>query len=203
MPTGYTAGIENGTITTGKDFLKLCTRAFGIAFELKDEPLSVPTPIKFEPNTYYKKNLEEAIVNLEECRKMSFEDAKAKMIKHHQDMMEMYKSMAEKSVETNKKYSKIRSEVEAWNPPTMEHYSLKKFALEQIDMCVEKPEYIDMFLKKSNKELDDSDEAVEKFISELIESCYEDVKRAKEQWEEELARTEKNNVWMEELLNSF
>lgn len=28
--TGYTAQIENGNITTGKDFLKLCTRAFGM-----------------------------------------------------------------------------------------------------------------------------------------------------------------------------
>ena len=26
MPTGYTAGIEDGRITTGKDFLKLCTQ---------------------------------------------------------------------------------------------------------------------------------------------------------------------------------
>ena len=54
MPTGYTAGIEDGTITTGKDFLKLCTRAFGIAMDLRDEPLSVPTPAKFEPDTYYR-----------------------------------------------------------------------------------------------------------------------------------------------------
>ena len=54
MPTGYTAYIEDGDITTGKEFLKLCTRAFGIAIDLKDEPLSVPTPTHFEPNTYYK-----------------------------------------------------------------------------------------------------------------------------------------------------
>ena len=33
MPTGYTAGIEDGKITTGKEFLKLCTRGFGIAID--------------------------------------------------------------------------------------------------------------------------------------------------------------------------
>ena len=34
--TGYTAQIENGNITTGKDFLKLCTRAFGIAMDMRE-----------------------------------------------------------------------------------------------------------------------------------------------------------------------
>ena len=41
MPTGYTAYIEDGSITTGKEFLKLCSRAFGVAIDIKDEPLSV------------------------------------------------------------------------------------------------------------------------------------------------------------------
>lgn len=29
MPTGYTCFIEDGRITTGKEFLKKCIRAFG------------------------------------------------------------------------------------------------------------------------------------------------------------------------------
>ena len=36
MPTGYTAYIEDGDITTGKEFLKLCTRAFGVAIDQKE-----------------------------------------------------------------------------------------------------------------------------------------------------------------------
>ena len=54
MPTGYTAYIEDGSITTGKEFLKLCSRAFGVAIDIKDEPLSVPTPVYVEPSSYYK-----------------------------------------------------------------------------------------------------------------------------------------------------
>ena len=37
MPTGYTSYIKDEKITSGKEFLKLCTRAFGIAVDLKDE----------------------------------------------------------------------------------------------------------------------------------------------------------------------
>ena len=203
MPTGYTAGIEDGTITTGKDFLKLCTRAFGIAMDLRDEPLSVPTPTKFEPNTYYKDKLEEAKAELEECRKISFEEAKAKMIKSHADRVKMYKSIAERYTENNKKYAKVRAEVEAWNPPTLEHYNLKKFALEQIDMCVENQEWINEWLQQSKEKLDDSDEAVERYIAEQIEYCCESVKRAEENWNSELKRVADRNSWMEEFLGSL
>lgn len=49
MPTGYTSYIYDGKITNGSDFLKLCTRAFGIAVDIKDENLSVATPNHFEP----------------------------------------------------------------------------------------------------------------------------------------------------------
>lgn len=203
MPTGYTAGIEDGEITTGKDFLKLCTRAFGIAMDLRDEPLSVHTPTKFEPNTYYKDRYEEAKEELEKCRKMSFEEAKTKMIKSHAGRVKMYRSIAERYIENNNKYAKVRAEVEAWIPPTPEHYNLKKFALGQIDMCIEKQEYIDECLQKANEKLDDSDKAVEEFISHEFESCYGDLKRAKENWEEEQARAANKNAWMENFLNSL
>lgn len=203
MPTGYTAGIEDGTITTGKDFLKLCTRAFGIAMDLRDKPLSVPTPTKFEPDTYYRDRIEKEKAALENAKNMSFEDAKAKMAKSYEDRIKMYNSIAERYIENNKKYAKVRAEVEAWNPPTKEHYNLKKFALEQIDMCIEKQEWIDEYLQKSNEKLDDSDEAVKKFIAEEIESCHESVVRAEASWEEELERVASKNAWMEKFLSSL
>lgn len=52
MPTGYTAFIEDGDITTGKEFLLLCLRNFGIAIDVRDEPLTVPTPTHFKPCVY-------------------------------------------------------------------------------------------------------------------------------------------------------
>lgn len=58
MPTGYTAQIEDRRITNAKDFLLLCTRAFGVAIDIKDEPLSTPTPMEFEPDEYFKINLQ-------------------------------------------------------------------------------------------------------------------------------------------------
>ena len=47
-----------------------------------------------------------------------------------------YKKCSEKYSDLRNKYLKVRREVEAWTPPTPEHDGLKKFALEQIDMCI-------------------------------------------------------------------
>lgn len=203
MPTGYTAGIEDGRITTGKDFLKLCTRAFGIAIELKDEPLSVPTPTKFEPDTYYKKRLEDEIANYEKFKAMSFEDTKAEMLRAYDDRINMYKIMLENSLKRNKQYAKVRAEVEAWNPPTEEHRELKKFALKQIDMCVDTQEQIDKYREYANEQLDDSDNAVTEYLCEQMEFHGKSLKRAKESWEAEIKRTEDKNKWMEQFLNSL
>lgn len=203
MPTGYTTGIEDGSITTGKDFLKLCTRAFGIAMELREEPLSIPTPTKFEPNTYYKDRVEEAKTELAKWKSVSFEDAKAEMIKSHTNRTKRYRKIAEDIIKKNEQYNKIRAEVIAWIPPTSEHYNLKSFALEQIDKCIEKQEWIDEWMRQANEKLDDSDEAVERFVNENIESCIQDVKRAEENWEEELKRVSSKNDWMEKFLGSL
>ena len=63
MPTGYTYYINDGEITSGKEFLKLCTRAFGIAIDIKDESLDVPTPNHFEPDHYYEKAYKDSLVS--------------------------------------------------------------------------------------------------------------------------------------------
>ena len=81
MPTGYTAYIKDGDITTGKDFLKLCLRNFGIAINMRDEPLSKPVPTQFEPNPYYKKDYEETVEIRNKYRQMTFEEAKKNLLK--------------------------------------------------------------------------------------------------------------------------
>ena len=76
MPTGYTSYIKDGEITSGKDFLKLCTRAFGIAVDLKDESLDVPTPNHFETDPYYEKAYKDSLASREKAYSMTFEEAK-------------------------------------------------------------------------------------------------------------------------------
>ena len=202
MPTGYTAYIKDGEITTGKEFLKLCTRAFGIAIDLKDEPLSVPTKTHYEPSLYYKKDYEETVKVRNKMRQLTFEEAKQQIIdKYNEDIthakkcLDMYKSEDEK-------YLKVRNEVVSWIPPTSEHEELKKFALNQIDISMN-TKYYKYCEEELNKELDISDDAVWKYINDINEFYEKDTERAYQRWQEELKRVADKNKWMKQFLDSL
>lgn len=202
MPTGYTAYIEDGDITTGKEFLKLCTRAFGIAIDLKDEPLSVPTKTHYEPNPYYKEKYEKAVKVRDKMRQLTFEEAKQQIIdKYNEDVaynkkaLDIYKSEDEK-------YLKVRNEINSWVPPTPEHEELKKFALNQIDISMN-TNYYKYCEEELNKELDISDNAVWKYIKDNYKICEDNVKRSYRRWQEELKRADNKNKWMKQFLDSL
>lgn len=203
MTTDYTARIEDGSITTGEEFLRLCTRALSIAHELKDEPLSVPTPIEFYPNMYFKNMLEEDSANYDKFKNISLEDAKNEMIRAYVYRVDTYKTAVKNSLSKNEKYNKIRREVESWIPPTKDHVDLKSFALEQIDMGIDNQKLIDECQRISEEKLDDSEEAVKAYIKEQIDFYREKVEKWQELWDSEVKRADEYNIWMEQFLDSL
>jgi len=83
MPTGYTAGVQDGKITEFSDFALNCARAFGALITMRDDPQDTPIPEKFEARTsYYDERLENAkdlmteILTLtdDDCDKRAFEE---------------------------------------------------------------------------------------------------------------------------------
>ena len=203
MPTGYTAYIEDGDITTGKEFLKLCTRAFGVAIDQKDDPLSVPTKTKFEPGQYYIDAYNGACDELKKAKSMSFNEAKLRLKTRHHKKVDDYKKCSEKYSDLRNKYLKVRREVEAWTPPTPEHDGLKKFALEQIDMCIPSVESINEFTNKSKEPLDLSDEAIAKFIEDNISQCESSVVYYKKAMNDEYEWAQEKQEWMDKFLKSL
>lgn len=180
MPTGYTAFIEDGDITTGREFLLLCSRNFGVAIDVRDEPLSVPTPTKFEPDPYYKKSYEDAIKEFEEAKTLTFDTAKLRMRSEYEKKIKRAREIATKMTEMNQRYQKVRREVESWIPPTDDHIGIKRFALEQIDMCVKQNnDMFEYYQKILNVPFDDSDKAVRTYMQDSITSCEDAARRAK------------------------
>ena len=55
MPTVYTQKIDDGTLTNGKDFIKLCLNAFGIMIHNKD---NAPTTERTDFNKVYASDIE-------------------------------------------------------------------------------------------------------------------------------------------------
>lgn len=202
MPTGYTSYIKDGKITSGKEFLKLCTRAFGIAVDLKDESLDVPTPNHFEPHPYYEKAYKDSLVSREKAYSMTLEEVKEDIISKYNDNKGRAEKILEEYKDEDKKYLKVREEVEKWIPPTPEHENLKKFCLEQIDVSLNTDLY-EWCEEDINKELDTSDDTVRKYIDNLKDYADEKLKRAYKNWQEELRRVEEKNLWMKQFLDSL
>lgn len=203
MPTGYTAYIEDGEITTGKEFLKLCIRAFGVAIDQKDESLSCPAYVKIEPDNYYEKRYNEAIDKLKLAKDMTFDEALQQMREYYSERISNYKHYVEKEIEKNNKYQKIRDEIEEWIPPTKDHNGIKEFALNQIDMCMTKQKYIDEYIELSKEVLDDSKEAVEKYHTEYINDCQKELDRAYKSYQNELKQVAERNEFMQKFLDSI
>lgn len=206
MPTVYTAYIEDGTITNGADFLKLCTRNFGIAFDIRDEPLSVPTPTHFEVNPYYKREYEKAVREYNEIQLRTSEEMK-------QDIIEAYKRKAESSrkyykkyVENNKKYLKIKEEILKWIPPTADHEEIKKFALDQIDYCIVSDRDLQRYKRSvdmDNAGLFWTDEEVQDYLEKNKQDFKDSVENAYKRWQKAIKHAEMKNLWMKQFLDSL
>ena len=197
MPTGYTAGIEDGDITSGKEFLMLCARNFGACVEMRDEPLSVPIPLEFTPSPYYKDRIKAAEDNLESLLSITLEEAQEILDKEYQDIQKRGLDAIELRKDIRKKYNAVRDEVNLWEPPTPEHIELKKFALRQIDIsCDDNWSFYE-------KEMQTPKENVQEWLQAKIESEQKSLVRYKKDWQEEVARTESKNKWLSDLRESL
>ena len=203
MPTGYTAYIEDGEITTGKDFLLLCSRAFGVAVGLKDEPLSVPTPTKFEPSMYHKEKLEEAKRELENFQKLNNDEILSLMKKSHEKNTKDCLRYANDLIERNAKYTKVRAEVERWIPPTANHKGIKEFALEQIDMCTASQECIDEYISESKRGFDGSERAIEEYAETVLCDLQFEIDYHQRGWESEVKGAEEKTEFMRLFIDSL
>lgn len=59
MPTGYTHGVQDGTVTEFRDFALICARAFGATILMRDDPMDAPIPDEFQSSTYHLDRLKE------------------------------------------------------------------------------------------------------------------------------------------------
>ena len=194
MPTGYTAGIEEGKITSGAEFLMLCARGFGACIDMRDEPLSKPIPDKFQPNGYYAESLLRAQRKLAEYKAMTPTEIHEQNEAEYQKRVEQEKARQKKYEEMFARYQSVRDEVERWVPPTADHDGLKKFALEQIDMCMP-----DFRPRQENIERISDDE----WITQRIDMYSRDIPYYEERIEEERKNYESKNKWIRDLRKSL
>jgi hypothetical protein len=138
MPTGYTAAVEDGTITDLPTFALRCARAFGALIMMREEPADAPIPEDppFEPSSYHTDSLARAEKRLLALLEMTAGQVEAECdAVYKRRVQEAAEDVAQLKVK-NDRYRAMRQKVEAWTPPSSEHEGLKRFMLEELDSSV-------------------------------------------------------------------
>lgn len=189
MPTGYTCYIEDGSITSGKEFLELCLHNFGIAVDQRDEPLSTRIPDTFTVKPYYIEKVDEALKKLEDVRRLNDDEIRNRIddeIAKYEESDREYKNATNKKLAA---YYEIRKDVSEWVPPTRGHDDIKTFALNQLNMCIDDLEkglsssYYEEMLNQIKSQ------TVEEYRESIIRRAEDDVKYAIDN-----KRSEEDNV---------
>lgn len=207
MPTGYTVFIENGKVTTGADFLKICIRNFGCCIGQRDDALTDPLIADIKPDSYYRSQYDYYLGKLETFRKKSIEEIKEELrVKGEKELNEKKKYLSDKQMLRNK-YLTIRNDVERWIPPTADHQGIKDFALEQIDMCIPTCEYLDKIEKEiqclESQNLDITDEMVTNYIINELAFYGKELKDYGKRMIEEDERATNRTKFIKDFLSSL
>ena len=132
MPTGYTAPVQDGTITELRPFVLRCARAFGALILMRDEAMDAPIPERFAPRTdYHDRAIEAAQDTLRELPKLTSREC------DHRAQVELETALA-KHVESERerdaqerRYKAMLAKVEEWKPAP-ECAELKTYMVKQL-----------------------------------------------------------------------
>jgi len=117
-----------------REFTLRCARAFGACVEQRDDDVNV-FPKMPKLNTHHLDAEKRARARFEELRMMTYEAAKALFDAETAEYEKKGAESRKRCAELKLRYMTMRAQVEAWTPPSPEHEGLKKFMLEQIDLC--------------------------------------------------------------------
>lgn len=196
MPTGYTSDIYEGKEVTMSDYLIKCSRAFGATITMRDEPLDKSIPV-FEPNPYYKESLDKERIKYDHFLKMTDDEIRHEIDAVYDEQLESYERLAKESQERRKRYESILKELKAWEPPTVDHFGLKNFAINQIETSIE----IDCNNCNYSKYLQKP--TVEEWKSQQLKDFETNIEYYSAKWKEEVLHTKNRNKWVNDLKMSL
>ncbi|MGY2995493.1 hypothetical protein [Mesorhizobium sp. URHB0026] len=190
MPTGYTAAVVDGSITTLRQFALQCARGMGACINMRDDAWDAPIPERFEPLTkFYDEGLAKAREVLatvpnytpEMCENMAAAEWLEASDAHHK-----YES---ERIERNHRCLDMRAAVMDWQT---EAEGIKEFMLQQLGVT------LDDYPSEPPKKMAGAEWRADKLAKAERDLAYHEKHRA-----EEIERTEARNRWLAALRASL
>ena len=203
MPTGYTAGILDGTTKDFKAFAQDCMRAFGACMHMRDDS----TKAEYKPQEvgdYHGKAIDKAKLQLDYVSKMPDND----LLKMHVSDLTHNKIESQKRIiETEGNVVVLKQFLEkarSWTPPTSEHNGVKEFMVKQISDTIDfdgSTKYYRKRLSEIDAELSSLD--VAQIRKSKIDHALKDIEYHTNELDKEKMRVSNANKWVDQFLNSL
>jgi hypothetical protein len=204
MPTGYTAGIIDGEITTFEQFATQCSRAFGSTIHMRDHPLDSP----YEPRTpseYYVNSLQSQREKLEETKTMTDEAIVQDFVNLLNDSLKYHERELEKTKINLGRLNSIMEAAKSWVPPTEDHEGVRDYMIDQLEITIKAdgdPSYHVNKIVQAKKELEEGiDPKV--YREEKIKESEDRISYYEGEVQKELERCKQSNDWMDKFLESI
>jgi hypothetical protein len=135
MPTGYTAAVESGEITTLKQFALQCARGMGACVTMRDEPWDTPIPERFEPSTTYsEERLAQARALLAEVDALTDEECDVRAKAAHDAALQRHREHEAARDLRNERHRTMLEKVRNWHT---EAEGIREFMIEQLTISID------------------------------------------------------------------
>jgi hypothetical protein len=204
MPTGYTSGILDGKINTFEEFAIICTRNFGAAMHMKENSIFSEYEPRI-PDDFYSKNIEEWKEKLVRIKSMTDEEITEDFNSKMEEKLVYLREKLEEETGNLAKLNYILEKAKSWIPPTKDHYSLKKFMIEQLEVTIKNDgdaSYTEDRIIKIEELLNDPFD-VKYYREKEISTISDNISRYEISYQQELERCKRSNQWMEEFFGSI
>ena len=193
MPTSYTNKVEDGTITSFKDFALICARAMGALILMRDDPLDAPIPDEFKPRLdYYNDCLKKSQKRLEIITKINKKELQKMINAEYKQNLKEWKETEINRESSNHRYDAMKAKVLKWVPPTEEHFAFQQFMIQQLE--ISKNVYQNLKPKKLDTNI---------WLESEIIRLKRDINYCIQRRDEEIVRTNNRNIWIKQLRDSL
>lgn len=195
MPTGYTAGIADGTITDLSGFAMRCARAFMPLISMRDEPMGAPIPDRLGKESYYAECLAEKQQELAELEAMTPEQRQAGADADIAERNAQNAKWKADKAERRQRYEAMIAKVGAWEGSPE---GVKDFALQQLRESLKYDCNLDDSWYQSLEPM-----TGQEWFDQRVVELTKDIERAASEVCRETENAQAANAWLAQLRKSL
>lgn len=197
MPTGYTAAVQDGKITSLREYAMACARAFGALISMRDCPSDAPIPDRLEPHTsYYDERIADAQARLAELPRLTADECDVRSEAEYRQALSRHTEANVERARQKSRYENMLAKVREWRAPE-ELSGLKDFMTEQLTQS------IDHDCSESYRPAPPVRLTGEAWREQALASASRDIAYSLPERQKEIDRTNDRQRWLDSLRGSL